>query len=90
MSTVQSPIDTEPVGHQRAHVDITQRPSLAVTGWLGVLCSSGLSGGSWSRPTQQRVAVDALVFVLVITPLVIVTPGQISVVFLASSPRREF
>jgi len=46
MSTVTSPIDAEPVGPQGAHVDITQPPALAVTGWLGCLCSPGLFGGS--------------------------------------------
>jgi len=82
MSTVPSPIDAEPVGHQGARVDITQRPALAVTGWLGVLV---LAGTVWwivvgNQHNSGWLWVPAVVFVLVITSLVIVTPGKTSVI----------
>src|ERR1035437_6457444 len=82
MSIVTSPIDAEPVGPQGAQVDITQRPALAVTGWLGVLV---LAGALWwivvgVQHNGGWLWVPAVVFVLVITSLVIVTPGQTSVV----------
>src|SRR5450631_3523462 len=82
MSTVRSPIDAEPVGPLGAQVDITQRPALAVTGWLGVLV---LAGTLWwivvgHQHNSGWLWVPAVVFVLVITSLVIVTPGQTSVV----------
>ena len=42
MSNTEQPIPgpaprAEPVGHQGARVDITQRPALAITGWAGVV-----------------------------------------------------
>ena len=82
MSTVTSPIDAEPVGPQGAQVDITQRPALAVSGWLGVLV---LAGTVWwiVAGDQQHLGwlwVPALIFVLVISSLVIVTPGKTSVI----------
>jgi len=82
MSTVTSPIEAEPVGPQGAQVDIMQRPALAVTGWLGVLV---LAGTLWwivvgNQHHSGWLWVPAAVFVLVITSLVIVTPGQTSVV----------
>src|SRR5664280_1961974 len=82
MSTVTSPIDAEPVGHQGARVDITQRPALSVTGWLGVLVLAGtlwwIVGGY--QHNSGWLWVPALVFALVTTSLVIVTPGQTSVI----------
>ena len=82
MSTVTTPIDAEPVGPQGAQVDITQRPALAVTGWLGVLV---LAGTLWwivvgNQHNSGWLWVPAVIFVLVITSLVIVTPGQTSVI----------
>lgn len=72
----------EPVGHQGARVDITQRPALAVTGWLGVVV---LGAGIWASvvTAQHRSGwlwLPILVSALVISSLVIVTPGQTSVV----------
>ena len=82
MSTVGSPIHLEPVGHQGARVDITQRPAIAVNGWLGVLV---LAGCVWGAVIAvQRGAgwlwLPLTAFVLVATSLVIVTPGRTSVV----------
>ena len=73
---------TTPVGHEGARVEITQRPALAVTGWFGVvvlaLCVWGIvvavnhsSGWIW---------LPIVVGVLVATSLVIVPPGQTSVI----------
>jgi hypothetical protein len=69
-----------PVGHQGARVDITQRPALAVNGWLGVvvlgLCiwwgivSAGI-GRFWA---------PLVIGILTITSLVIVPPGQTFVI----------
>jgi hypothetical protein len=69
-----------PVGHQGARVDISQRPALAVTGWLGVvvlgLCiwwaivAAG-SGWFWA---------PLVIGILTISSLVIVPPGQTFVI----------
>ncbi|HEY5032639.1 MAG TPA: SPFH domain-containing protein [Actinomycetes bacterium] len=72
----------EPVGHQGARVDITQRPAIAVTGWAGVVV---IGGGAWASvvAAQNRSGwtwLPILVCVLVISSLVIVTPGQTSVI----------
>jgi regulator of protease activity HflC (stomatin/prohibitin superfamily) len=83
MSSTASPDPVAPVGHQGARVDITQRPALAVSGWFAVilLAICGyvvkvlLSGHhpSW-------LWLPLLVFALVATSLVIIPPGQTSVV----------
>jgi hypothetical protein len=82
MSTNESPITAEPVRLQRTRLDITQHPALAVTGWLGVLV---LAASLWWMVVGQRhndgwLWVPAAVFLLTITSLVIVTPGQTSVI----------
>ena len=71
-----------PVGHQGARVDITQRPAVALNGWFGVVvllaCVAGMV-----LSAHDAVAViwlPILVFVLVVTALVIVPPGQTSVI----------
>src|SRR5437773_4141056 len=82
MSSTASPNHVSPVGHQGARVDITQRPALAVSGWFGVIllaiCSyvvkvllGNHTGWLW---------LPLLVFTLVVTSLVIIPPGQTSVV----------
>jgi hypothetical protein len=82
MTTIAPPSSVEPVGHQGARVGITQRPALAVNGWLGVLV---LGGCVWATVVLAQhhsgwVWVTALAAVVVITSLVIVPPGQSSVV----------
>ncbi|WP_415856253.1 SPFH domain-containing protein [Sinomonas sp. G460-2] len=73
---------SEPVGFAGARVDIRQRRALALNGWFGVLvvalcawwavvAAIGLSGWLW---------LPALIAILVLTSLVIVAPGQASVV----------
>jgi len=82
MSTIESPDKVGPVGHQGARVDITQRPAIAVNGWLGVILLAGCA--TWmvvaSKHDTGLLWLPILVFLLVITSLVIVTPGQTSVV----------
>jgi regulator of protease activity HflC (stomatin/prohibitin superfamily) len=82
MSTVESPGQARPVGHQGARVDITEHPARAVNGWLGVLVLALCVVGAVLSGQHAHVLVwlPILVFVLVITSLVIVAPGQTSVV----------
>lgn len=82
MSTVTPPINAEPVGPQGARVGITQRPALAVTGWLGVVV---LAGSLWwlvvdLQHTSGLAWLPGVVLLLVVSSLVIVTPGQTSVI----------
>jgi regulator of protease activity HflC (stomatin/prohibitin superfamily) len=82
MSTAESPIHTEPVGHQGVRVDIAQRPAVTVSGWFGVVV---LAGSVWgmvvlARDNSGWLAFPIVVFVLVIASLVIVPPGQTSVI----------
>jgi hypothetical protein len=71
-----------PVGHQGGRVDITQRPTPALNGWLGVvvvglcvwwfvLAINAVSGWFW---------VPLVIGILVGLSLVVVPPGQTSVV----------
>ena len=82
MSNVESPIKAEPVGHQGARVDITQRPAVAVNGWLGVIALAGCVAGIVAAGQHHSglLWLPIVVLVLVVTSLVIVTPGQTSVV----------
>ncbi len=80
MSTIDTP---GPVGHQGARVDIDQRPALAVSGWLGVLALAGLIVALVQlNPNDQPWPFWLLTvaIVLIATSLVIVSPGQTSVV----------
>jgi regulator of protease activity HflC (stomatin/prohibitin superfamily) len=82
VSTVESPLNAEPVGLQGTRLVISQRHALAVTGWLGVLV---LAGCAWWIVAGQQGAdgwlwVPVVVAVLTITSLVVVTPGQTSVI----------
>jgi hypothetical protein len=82
MSNLEAPISPEPVGHQGARVDIAQRPALAISGWLGVLVLAGCVGGMVLARNHDTglLWLPILIFVVVITSLAIVTPGQTSVV----------
>jgi hypothetical protein len=82
MSSAESPTTPEPVGHQGARVDITQRPAAAINGWLGVVVLAGCVTGMvlTGQHDSGLLWLPLVVFVLVITSLVIVTPGQTSVV----------
>jgi hypothetical protein len=82
MSTAESPVNPTPVGHQGARVDITERPVPGVNGWFGVLalavCVGGMIGAGLNSP--KWIALPIVIFVLVASSLVVVPPGQTSVV----------
>ena len=82
MSIAASPINPIPVGHQGARVDITERPTVAVNGWFGVLALAVCVGGAILLAMHAKgwIWVPILVFVLIATSLVIVPPGQTSVI----------
>jgi regulator of protease activity HflC (stomatin/prohibitin superfamily) len=82
MSIAASPINPTPVGHQGARVDITERRVLAVNGWFGVLALAVCVGGAILLAMHAKgwIWLPILAFVLIITSLVIVPPGQTSVV----------
>jgi regulator of protease activity HflC (stomatin/prohibitin superfamily) len=75
--------DAVPVGHQGARVDIHERKAQRINGWFGVLVLlicvvlAVLIVGSSSR---GWIAAPIVVFVIVLSSLVIVPPGQTSVV----------
>jgi hypothetical protein len=70
------------VGHQGVRVDINERPAIAITGWLGVVLLAGCAAGMAfaAQHDSGLFWLPLVVSVLVITSLVIVTPGQTSVV----------
>jgi regulator of protease activity HflC (stomatin/prohibitin superfamily) len=80
--TTDSTITAEPVGHQGARVDITQRPALAISGWLGLAAGGGCIW--WAVVTAHRVPgllwLPLVLLALVISSLAVVTPGQTRVV----------
>ena len=83
MSDTEQPIPgpaprAEPVGHQGARVDITQRPALAITGWAGIVVLIALGWWSYSavKASSAWTWLPILLFVLVVTSLVVVPPGQ--------------
>jgi regulator of protease activity HflC (stomatin/prohibitin superfamily) len=82
MSTVEPQLVAQPVGHQGARVDITQRPAAALNGWLGVLVMAACVAGAvlLAQHDKSLVAIPIVVFVLVGISLVIVPPGQTSVI----------
>jgi hypothetical protein len=82
MSANQPVVTAEPVGHQGARVDISEGPALAVSGWFGVIV---IAGCIWamveaSRHDKGILWLPLVVALLVLVSLVIVPPGQSSVV----------
>jgi regulator of protease activity HflC (stomatin/prohibitin superfamily) len=72
-----------PVGLQGARVQIAERPAWATTGWLGVLVLLACVGGSIVlayTPDPGWLAVLVVIFALVLQSLLVVAPGQTSVV----------
>jgi hypothetical protein len=82
VSNADVPTDVAPVGHRGARVNIAERAALAVSGWLGVLVLAGCVAGAVlaAQDDTGLLWLPLLVFALVATSLVIVTPGQTSVV----------
>lgn len=68
----------EPVGHQGARVDITQPPALAITGWAGIVAMIAVGWWFYSAVNASSgwTWLPILLFVLVVTSLVVVPPGQ--------------
>lgn len=82
MGTVETATGVGPVGHQSVRVAIAQRPAIAVSGWLGVLV---VGGSAWALVLAAQhhsgwLWLPLVVGMLVLTALVIVPPGQTSVV----------
>ena len=75
-------VQATPVGHHGARVDITQRPALAVTGWLAILVLAALAWWAWMalRDSSGWSWLPILLFVLIALSVVVVPPGQTSVV----------
>lgn len=73
----------EPVGPERAQVEIRERKAVMVSGWLGVLVLLGCVAATIMAVQNHMgawTAVPAVAFFLVLSTLVIVTPGQSQVV----------
>src|SRR5437868_4299839 len=69
----------EPVGHEGARVEIRQRPAAMVSGWLGVAVLLGCVAATIVAARDQAggwTAVPIVVFFVVLSTLVIVSPGQ--------------
>ena len=78
-----STVTAQPVGHQGARVDIAQRPALALNGWFGVIVLFACAGGAVLAVSQHVgwiLWLPILVFFLVVIALVVVPPGQTSVI----------
>ena len=71
-----------PVGHEGVRVDITERPALALNGWLGVAVIAVCVYAAYDagRHHPGIVWLPLVVLALVLSSLVVVTPGQTSVV----------
>jgi SPFH domain / Band 7 family len=74
-----------PVGHQGARVEVTERPAIATSGWaavllLLVLAAAGVALGLGPESTQPLLVLPALLALLVLTSLVVVSPGESRVV----------
>jgi regulator of protease activity HflC (stomatin/prohibitin superfamily) len=69
-----------PVGHQGARVSIEERKATSVNGWFGVVVLAVCVGVAIELAGSGWIAVPIVVFVIVLGSLVIVPPGQTSVV----------
>ncbi len=72
----------QPVGHEGTRVDIAEKAARAVSGWLGVLFVALCVAAAYlcAVDAQGWVWLPILLAVIVLTSLVIVPPGQTSVV----------
>ena len=88
MSTIATPGNNPsgrpvgPVGHQGTRVEITQRPALAVNGWFGVVVLAGCVAWllAYGQDHTGWVWLPVVILVVTTASLVIVTPGQNSVI----------
>jgi regulator of protease activity HflC (stomatin/prohibitin superfamily) len=82
MTTVQTGTPAEPVGHRGTQVHISERPALAISGWWAVLVLAAcVAAAIWlGLDANPWVWLPIAVGVLVLISLVVITPGQTSVV----------
>ena len=82
MSTDTPTVTPVPVGHEGVRVDIVERPALALNGWLGVAVAAACGWAIYYAAEHDTglLWLPIVLFVLVVTALVVVTPGQTSVV----------
>src|SRR6478609_3744127 len=82
MSSPASPGTPAPVGHQGARVEIAERRAGAVTGWLGVLAVALCAWITYValRHGSAGAWVPIVVGVIIALSLVVVPPGQTSVI----------
>ncbi|HLJ67101.1 MAG TPA: SPFH domain-containing protein [Chloroflexota bacterium] len=84
MSQQEQPaVAAEPVGHAGARVAIRERQAFMVSGWLGMVILLGcatLTYGAVKAQADGWTALPIVVFVVVLSTLVIVPPGQSQVV----------
>jgi SPFH domain / Band 7 family len=81
MNSIESPDRRAPVGHEGVRVAIAERPAFTVNGWLGVLVLAACTYGAYFANGHDPgvLWLPLLVFILVATSLVVVPPGQTSV-----------
>ncbi len=81
MNAIESPDSPRPVGHQGTRVDIAERKTPAVTGWVGVLVLLACGYGVYLAGHHDSgiLWLPLLVFIVVAASLVVVAPGQTSV-----------
>ncbi|HUH71908.1 MAG TPA: SPFH domain-containing protein [Mycobacterium sp.] len=82
MDSAESPSNAHVVGHQGAQVDIHQRPAGALNGWFGVLVlAASIAGIVFAANNNLALLwLPIVILGLIITSLVIVPPGQSSVI----------
>jgi len=83
VGTEISEVQAVPVGHQGARVEVEERTAGAVSGWLGILTlllSAAAAAGLAFSPLPGLAGVPVVLFLVVLSSLVIVPPGQTVVV----------
>src|SRR5690242_7683158 len=71
-------MSSQVVGHQGARVEIEQRPTFAVNGWIGVAVLA--ADIAWGLLDSELVWLKTVIFILVVISLVVVSPGETYVV----------
>ncbi len=80
ISQQEPQLEAVPVGHQGARVSIEERKATSVNGWFGVLILLVCVGAAISLAGSGWIGLPIAVFAIVLASLVIVAPGQTSVV----------
>jgi regulator of protease activity HflC (stomatin/prohibitin superfamily) len=78
MSMAEPMVPTEPVGHQGAKVEITQRRAFAISGWWGLLIEAAAIAGIVLAGQHDKSIIWLPIVVATLDPIAldIVTPGQ--------------